>query len=306
MARARDPNRDKAFEIYKEHNGEITNRKIAEMLGVPEKTISGWKSKSKDNWKEKLNGVLQSDERSTPIKKENKPQVKKQKERPIETLSEDEESQLDEYGLTAKQRRFVEEYLKTFNATSAYKKAYKCQYNTAMSNGYRMLRNAEISEAIKKIKDERLFMAEIEGTDILMKYKKIAFADITDFIDFSQVETTMEITTTEYDADGNATEKVEATPYTYTKFAMHHSDEIDGTLITELSKGKDGMFKVKLADKMAALAFLAKYTDLLSEQEVRKLKVEKERITINKLNGDTSDTQESEIAKMLRKMAGEE
>ncbi len=68
MARARDPNRDKAFEIYKEHNGDITNRAIAEMLGVPEKTIGSWKSKSKDNWNEKLNGVLQTDERSTPNK----------------------------------------------------------------------------------------------------------------------------------------------------------------------------------------------------------------------------------------------
>ncbi|WP_333880375.1 phage terminase small subunit [Lysinibacillus capsici] len=68
MARARDPNRDKAFEIYIEHNGDITNRAIAEKLGVPEKTIGSWKSKSKDNWNEKLNGVLQTDERSTPNK----------------------------------------------------------------------------------------------------------------------------------------------------------------------------------------------------------------------------------------------
>ncbi len=68
MARARDPNRDKAYEIYKEHNGDITNRAIAEMLGVPEKTIGSWKSKSKDNWNEKLNGVLQTDIRSTPNK----------------------------------------------------------------------------------------------------------------------------------------------------------------------------------------------------------------------------------------------
>lgn len=74
MARARDPNRDKAFDIYKEHEGNITNRAIAEMLGVPEKTIGSWKSKSKDNWDAKLNGVLQSDERSTPNKKDKQTQ----------------------------------------------------------------------------------------------------------------------------------------------------------------------------------------------------------------------------------------
>lgn len=60
MPRARDPNRNKAFEIWKEHKGKITNRAIAEQLGVPEKTIGGWKSK--DKW----NGVLQTNERSTP------------------------------------------------------------------------------------------------------------------------------------------------------------------------------------------------------------------------------------------------
>lgn len=47
MGRARDPNRDKAFEIYKQNNGNITNRKIGDMLGVPEKTISVWKLRDK-------------------------------------------------------------------------------------------------------------------------------------------------------------------------------------------------------------------------------------------------------------------
>ncbi|MGR6899560.1 phage terminase small subunit [Rummeliibacillus sp. BSL5] len=67
MPRVRDPNRDKSFEIFKEHSGDITNRKIAEMLGCPEKSIGGWKSK--DKWNKKLNGVLQTDERSTPNSK---------------------------------------------------------------------------------------------------------------------------------------------------------------------------------------------------------------------------------------------
>lgn len=67
LARARDPKRDEAFEIFKKHDGNITNRAIAEMLDSPEKTIGGWKSK--DKWLDKLNGVLQSNKRSTPKKK---------------------------------------------------------------------------------------------------------------------------------------------------------------------------------------------------------------------------------------------
>lgn len=55
MPRQRDPRRDEAFEIWKQHNGNITNRAIAEQLGVPEKTISAWKSR--DKWDEKLKGI---------------------------------------------------------------------------------------------------------------------------------------------------------------------------------------------------------------------------------------------------------
>jgi Phage terminase small subunit len=55
MPRKRDPRRDEAFEIWKQHNGNITNRAIAEQLGVPEKTISAWKSR--DKWDEKLKRI---------------------------------------------------------------------------------------------------------------------------------------------------------------------------------------------------------------------------------------------------------
>ncbi len=59
MARQRSPNRDKAFEIYKERGGNITNRAIAEMIGEDEKVVAVWKSR--DKW----NVVQQSEERCT-------------------------------------------------------------------------------------------------------------------------------------------------------------------------------------------------------------------------------------------------
>ncbi len=71
MARQRSPDRNKAYEIFKDHNGDITNRKIAELLStsertVNEKTVGGWKTK--DKWMQQLNGVLHKNERSTPKK----------------------------------------------------------------------------------------------------------------------------------------------------------------------------------------------------------------------------------------------
>lgn len=55
-------NKNKALEIFIEHKGEITNRKIAEILGEKEKTISAWKSRGK--WKD----VLQKSDCSTTDK----------------------------------------------------------------------------------------------------------------------------------------------------------------------------------------------------------------------------------------------
>jgi len=71
MERKRDPRRDEAFEIWKKQNGEITNRAIAEQLDVPEKTISGWKSR--DKW----NGSKEEDECSTTKKKRSTAKKKK-------------------------------------------------------------------------------------------------------------------------------------------------------------------------------------------------------------------------------------
>jgi protein YqaS len=57
LGRARDPNRDKAFEIYSEHNGNIELIEIAERLGVSAGTVRGWKSK--DKWEPKIKGTFQ-------------------------------------------------------------------------------------------------------------------------------------------------------------------------------------------------------------------------------------------------------
>ena len=74
MPRPRSPNRDKAFEIYQQQNGNMENRRIAEQLDVDERFIAKWKHE--DKWVERLkknNGVHhssksvhQKDEKCTP------------------------------------------------------------------------------------------------------------------------------------------------------------------------------------------------------------------------------------------------
>lgn len=52
MARSRNPNRDKAYEIYKDYNGEISPKKISELIGENVNNIRNWKSS--DKWDEQL------------------------------------------------------------------------------------------------------------------------------------------------------------------------------------------------------------------------------------------------------------
>ena len=57
-------------------------------------------------------------------------------------------------GLTAKERAFCDEYVKTYNAGQAYMAVYDCKKNTALSDGYKMLKRPAIIEYIKELQKE--------------------------------------------------------------------------------------------------------------------------------------------------------
>lgn len=267
MARARDPNREIAKQMYLDSNGEMLLKDIAAELGKNEGTIRGWKNK--DKWDSELNGTLQSNERNVPKRKQLNRTKKKANVEEVLSLIENDD-------LTDKQRLFCIYYTKYWNATKAYQKVYESTYATGRTNGSRLLAKANIRSEIERLKKEIASGIMIDARVVLQKYIDVAFADIGDYVEFGEYAITMK-----------------------------DLSEVDTSIIAEASNTEDGI-KFKLADKMKALDFLAKYTDLLNENELKRLKVEKERIAINKLNGDTSDTQESEIAKMLRKMAGDD
>lgn len=165
--------------------------------------------------------------------------------------------------LTDKQQLFCIYYLKYFNATKAYQKAYGCDYLTANANGPRLLANASIKQQIEKLKSERMEGIYLDGKDILQKYIDIAFADITDYASFGQEEVVVDI-----DDEGEPIKRK------INVVKLKDSDEIDGTIVTEVSKGRDGV-KIKLADKMKALEKLEKYFDILPDNHKRRLEEEK-------------------------------
>ena len=126
--------------------------------------------------------------------------------------------------------------------------------------------------------------------DILDKYIKIAFADINDYTVFGKkMVQAMGAFGPLIDNEGEPV-MVEVN---YVDFK--ESYQVDGTIISEVKKGKDGPV-IKLADKMIALEMLSKYFDLLSQNDRKKLQEEKLKVDIakgnagiEKLNGDNDE-----------------
>lgn len=272
MPRQRSPNRDKAFEIYREHNGDITNRQIAEILNENEKTIAVWKQR--DKWNVTGNVVQQKKKSCTTKRTTTKRNTEKENEQLINSVLENPE-------LNDKQRLFCLYFSKCFNATKAYQKAYGCSYETAGSNGYALLQKTEIQAEIQRLKRAKLNQAMLEPEDIFQKYMDIAFADITDFVEFGQEE--VPVMTMMGPVKGPygeiMTEMVNV-------IRFNPSTAVDGTIITEVKHGKNGS-SIKLADRMKALDWLADHMDMATPEQ--KAKVEKLQAETDRLKADKGE-----------------
>jgi len=225
MPRARSPNRDKAFEIFKQHNGKIENRQIAKLLDEDEKVIAVWKSR--DKW---LNVVQQSNESCTT--KKNKVKNK--------AVAKEVKQVLENPDLTDKQRLFCLYYSKSFNATQSYLKAYESSYAVANAEGYKLLVIPRIRDEIMRLKEFKAASIMISENDVVEKYMSIAFADITDYVKFGQEKVPVmgpfgPISIKDEDTG----EQIEITKIVNT-VRFKESTEIDGTIISEVKQGRDG------------------------------------------------------------------
>lgn len=116
---------------------------------------------------------------------------------------------------------------------------------------------------------------------VLSEYMKIAFADISDYLEFGQKEVpVMSMFGPLKDDSGNPVTQM----VNYVSFK--DSIEVDATLISEVKQGKDGV-AIKLYDKMKALEKLEKYLGFMTEEQ--RLKVEKLKLEVGKLQSGDDD-----------------
>lgn len=263
---------------------------IAEKLGISAGTIRGWKSK--DKWDSRLNGTFQTNERSVPKHTERSKQ-RRERSKPLpEPVVESEE-------LTDKQRLFVMEYMRDFNATRA---AIAVGYSkkTAYAIGWELLRKPQIQAEIKRLKE---VIADELGLDIkrvIAEYMKIAFTDITDLLDFGQREVQVMGPFGPLFTGKGKDKKPVTKIVNFVDFK--ESGKIDGTVISEVKQGKDGV-SIKLHDKLRALKELEKYLDYMTEEE--RLKLDKLRAEVKALEGPKEEESDDGFLEALKGKAAE-
>lgn len=272
--------RELAFKLYKESNGQKPLIEIAKEIDTSPGTVRGWKSRYK--WDEALGTKIRETQRSV-----------------TRNVAKFETSKLviDNDNLTEQQKMFCLFYLQHFNATKAYQQAYDVDYKTANANGSRLLVNASVKEELHKLKRELQQDTFVTAKDLVKEYVKQAFSDITDFTEFGN-QTRVETELDENMKPVPVLDPETGEPITYltTFVALKNSDEVDGTLIQEVKKGKDGV-SVKLYDKQKAMSELMKYLggDKLREAQISKAQQ----------SSDVNETTEDKLDELMNKISGE-
>lgn len=177
--------------------------------------------------------------------------------------------------LTDQQQLFCLYQSRMFNYTKAYMKAYPgCTYASAAVLGSRLMKNPVIRKEIEQLKQNHMNREMLKQEDIFQKYMDIAFADMNDFMSFGQEEIE-----TDYG------------PRMVNSVRLKESDQVDGTLISEVKQGRDGV-SVKLADRMKAIDWLADHMDIATAEQ--KAKIEQIRAKTAIMSGTSEEETEDD------------
>lgn len=273
LARAPNEKVDKAKKLYLKGEKLID---IANQFGLSEGTVRSWKSRY--NWdcnvaKEKCNVAKK------------KKQKEKRSVKEVQHVMENAE-------LTDKQRLFCLHYIKCFNATKAYQKAYECSYEVAASASYRMLDNVGIRNEIQHLKQNRYQREFISESDIFQKYMDIAFADITDFLDFGTEEVPVMALYGPVKIKDPETGEEKMLTKTVNTVYFKPSSEVDGSILAEVKQGKDGA-SIKLADRMKALEWLSKHMNIATDEQKARIEQIHAQTELLKARAQADDIEEA-------------
>lgn len=286
--RVRVPNYDLAYIDYCKG---MKYKDIAGKYGVTINTVKSWKTRykwSKDN------------EKSVHTKIKNVCTQKNTKEK---AAVNEVEQVMKNPELTDKQRLFCLYYTRSFNATKAYQKAYQCSYETAMVAGPRMLGNVRVRDEIQHLKQNRYQRELLSESDIFQKYINIAFADITDFLDFGTEEVPVMALYGPVKVKDPETGEEKTLTKIVNTVRFKASSEVDGSILSEVKQGKDGA-SIKLADRMKALAWLAAHMDMATAEQQAKIDQINAQTELLKAKAQLDDEEEAADDGFLEALKG--
>lgn len=288
MPRQRSPKRDLAYQLWLDSGKKKKLKDISEEISVSESQVRKWKRE--DNW----NGnVTNPKSNVTNQKIEGNELLKEAAKLDIKEVVENPE-------LTDKQRLFCVIYVRCFNATKAYQKAYGCSYDVANAEGYKLLVNPCIKAEIERLKQNRLNREMLSEDDIFQRYMDIAFADITDFVSFGRREVEVMGAFGPVQVIDEETGAKVTLKKIINSVEFKEDYEVDGTLIAEVKQGRDGA-SIKLPDRIKALEWLTAHMDMATEEQ--KAKIDKLKAETERLKGG-ADPLEDKIGKLFDAIGG--
>lgn len=231
---------------YEDYLAGMKQKEIAKKYDTTINTVKSW-SRRYEWSKKKKNGAHQN--KSVHTKKE----CKKIAEEIVEISELDEERQL-----------FCIYYLKYHNKVKAYQKVKpSTPYNSACVMASRWSKEPAVIEEINRLKKELYEDALLDPHDIVQKYIDIAFADINDYLEYGREEVPVIV-------KNPITGEDEILKQTVNMVKFKESAYVDGTILSEVKKGKDGA-SIKLSDRMKALDWLSKHMNLATEEQRAKI-----------------------------------
>lgn len=264
---------DKAYELFKSG---MSLKDISDQLGVSPATVRSWKSRNKWSGSEQTKKETVTQRDAT------------QRNRKRKAAANMLQPLLENDGLTERQKLFCIYFVKSFNATKSYQKAFDCAYTTAMTEGSRALVNPKIKFEIARLKKEKALRAYLEPGDIIEEFMKIAFSDIGDYLEWGMewqpyVDKGKPVLIR--GTDGSPV--ISGRDVNVAK--LREADDVDTSLVTEIKQGKDG-FSVKLLDKQRALEWLAEHMGLATDEQ--KARIELVKAQTDKIKGTGNDIED--------------
>lgn len=216
--------------------------------------------------------------------------------------------------LTEKEKLFCQVYINNFNAASAVVKAgYQVKdRNSASCIGYQLLQKTTVKAEITRLKRDKMKSLNLSKDDIVERQMRIAFADMTDFIDFGQEKVPVMSMFGPVKIINPITgfEENEMKEVNYIKFK--EGSMVDGAIIAQVKQGKEGA-SIKLEDRQRALEWLADYFEMnpmnqhKRDFDNKKLELEKAKwdAELQRSQPDTGETENDGFIDALNASAKE-